>query len=220
MKRNHILLLAALMCGTAWAEEDNSFYFTDAAVLPGEKTSVELCMRNTATDLTCFEAEIQLPEGLSIVCDEEGNPVATLYANRIAEHEILTNVLENGNLKLLVSSIKGNLFRGEEGPLLSFLVQASESAPLGECTVETVGESLLVNSEADAYYSVGVTGNVLITDDATSLKTIDKGQLTKDNEEPIYDLSGRRIVNGQSPMANGRLKKGIFIKAGRKELHK
>ena len=180
MKRNHILLLAALMCGTAWAEEDNSFYFTDAAVLPGEKTSVELCMRNTATDLTCFEAEIQLPEGLSIVCDEEGNPVATLYANRIAEHEILTNVLENGNLKLLVSSIKGNLFRGEEGPLL----------------------------------------NVLITDDATSLKTIDNGQLTRDNGEPIYDLSGRRIVNGQSSMANGRLKKGIFIKAGRKELHK
>lgn len=218
MKKIHILLLAALMCGTAWAEEENGFYFTDAAVLPGETTSIELCMRNTVNDLTCFEAEIQLPEGLSIVCNEAGNPVATLYSNRIAGHEILTNVLDNGNLKLLVSSINGNLFGGEEGPLLSFLVQAAETAPKGECTVETVGESLLVDSEAEAYYSVGVTGNVLITDDATSLKTVDKGQLASDKEEAVYDLSGRKIKS--SSLTPRSSTKGIFIKAGRKELHK
>ena len=75
MKKSHILLLASLVWGTAWAEEDNSLYFTDAAVKPGETANIELCMRNLATDLTCIEAEIQLPEGLSVVCDEEGNPV-------------------------------------------------------------------------------------------------------------------------------------------------
>ena len=210
MKKIHILLLAALMCGTAWAEEENGFYFTDAAVLPGETTSIELCMRNTANDLTCFEAEIQLPEGLSIVCDEAGNPVATLYSNRIAGHEILTNVLDNGNLKLLVSSIDGSVLEGEDGPLLSFCVQASETAPRGECTVETVGESLLVDSEAEAYYSVGVTGNVLITDDATA---IDNLPLNIDHSEAVYDLHGRKLLNGKLP-------KGIFIRGGVKELHK
>lgn len=220
MKKTHLILCAVFAWGTAQAEESNAFYFTDTAVKPGEQTSIELCMRNSVTDLTCLEAEIQLPEGFSVVCDEEGNPLATLYRNRMEGHEILTNVLDNGNLKLLVSSIDGNLFKGEDGPLLSFRVKADETTPTGECSLETVGESLLVNTNADAYYSVGVTGNVLIADDATSLKTIDKGQLTTDNEEPIYDLSGRRIVNGQSSMANGKLKKGIFIKAGRKELHK
>ena len=78
-KLKHILLLAALACGTAHAEDNNTFYFTDAAVMPGETTNIELCMRNTAADLTCLEAEIQLPEGLSVVCDVEGNPLATLY---------------------------------------------------------------------------------------------------------------------------------------------
>ena len=220
MKKNRILLLAAMMCGTAQAEDNKGFYFTDAAVLPGETTSIELCMKNVATDLTCFEAEIQLPAGLSLVCDEEGNPIATLYANRISGHEMLTNALENGNLKLLVSSINGNLFRGEEGPLLSFLVQASPTAPLGEFSVETVGESLLVNSAADAYYSVGVTGNVLITDDATSIQTIDNGQSSTGDVEAIYDLSGRKISEGQSSLPNGRLKRGIFIKAGKKIANK
>ena len=211
-KRNYIILLAALVWGTAQAEEGNAFYFTDAVLKPGETTNIELCMRNTATDLTCLEAEIQLPEGLSVVCDEAGNPRATLYRNRTAEHEILANVLENGNIKLLVSSIDGKLVNGEEGPLLSFCVQADESAPTGECVVETVGESLLVNSEAEAYYSVGVTGNVLITDDPTSVNE----ELRIENEElnaATYDLGGRK-------MANDKLPKGVFIKSGKKIVSK
>ena len=208
MKKTHILLLAALVCSTAKADDNNSFYFTDAAVMPGETTSIELCMRNTATDLTCLEAEIQLPEGLTVVCDEDGNPFATLYRNRTTNHEILANVLDNGNLKLLVSSIEGNLVSGKEGPLLSFRVQAAKTAPIGECTVETVGESLLVNSKAAAYYSVGVTGNVLITDDATNIEHL---PLTIDHSEPIYNLAGQRV---------SKAKNGIFIKDGKKELHK
>ena len=206
MKKFLIFLLAALAWNTIQAEEDNTFYFTDAAVLPGDTTSIELCMKNMATDLTCFEAEIQLPAGLSLVCDEEGNPVSTLYRNRSTKHEITANVLENGNLKLLVSSIEGSLFDGGEGPLLSFFVQADKAAPRGECTIETVGESLLVNSEAEAYYSVGVTGSVLITDDATGLNpALFKG------EQDRYNLAGQRVSNKQ---------KGIVIVNGRKELQK
>ena len=217
MKKSHIFLLAALVCGAAQAQDDNTFYFTDAAVMPGEMTSIELCMRNTATDLTCLEAEIQLPEGLSVVCDEEGNPFATLYRNRTKGHELLTNVLAGGNLKLLVSSIDGKLIAGGDGPLLSFCVQAADTAPLGDCAVETVGESLLVNSGAEACYSVGVTGNVLITDDATSINET----LIKDEESDaaIYDLYGRKIDSSISTH-HSSLKKGIFIKGGRKELHK
>ena len=211
MKKLSILLLAALVWGSALAEDNNTFYFTDAIIMPGETTNIELCMRNTATDLTCLEAEIQLPEGLMVVCDEEGNPFATLYRNRTSSHEILTNVLDNGNLKLLVSSIGGNVIGGTEGLLLSFRVQAAETAPIGECAIETVGESLLVNSKAAAYYSVGVTGNVLITDDATSINE----ELRMKNEElegaAIYNLAGQRVSKAKS---------GIFIKGGKKELHK
>ena len=203
-KLRYSLLLATLACSSAQAQD--SFYFTDAVIMPGETTSIELCMKNTATDLTCLEAEIQLPEGLTMVCDEEGEPVVTLYRNRTANHEILTNVLDNGNLKFLISSIDGNVVSGKEGPLLSFCVQATETAPIGECTVETVGESLLVNSKAQAYYSVGVTGNVLITDDATGLTPI----LSQGKGE-IYNLAGQRV---------NKAKSGIFIRNGKKELHK
>jgi len=209
MKKSYMLLLAALICGAAQADDDNSFYFTDAAVLPGGTTNIELCMRNSATDLTCLEAEIQLPEGLSVVRDEDGHPIVTLYRNRSAGHEITTNVLENGNLKLLVSSLEANRLKGGEGPLLSFCVSAADTAPRGECMVETVGESLLVSTNAEAHYSVGVTGSVLIMDDATSIKTTNNGQQT--TEKAIYNLAGQRLDKKQ---------KGINIVGGKKEVRK
>ena len=208
MIKSRLLLLAVLVCGTALAEDANTFYFTDAAVLPGETTNIELCMRNAEKSLTCLEAEIQLPEGLSVALDEKGNPIVTLYRNRTEGHEVLTNVLENGNLKLLVSDIEGRLFSGEEGPVLSFRVQAAEAAPIGESKLETVGESLLVNAEAKAYYSVGVTGNILVTDDATG---IDGDLRGTDASDAIYTLAGERV---------SKARKGIFIQNGKKKLHK
>lgn len=202
-KLKHTLLLATLVCGVALAENNNTFYFTDAIIMPGLTGNIELCMRNTATDLTCFEAEIQLPEGLSVVCDEEGKPIARLYGNRIAGHELLTNVLDNGNLKLLVSSAAAGRFRGEDGPFLIFRVQAAEDAPIGEFTVETVGESIIVTGEAKAYYSAGVTGNVLITNDPTSIVS----SLGDTEDGAIYNLFGQRV---------SKAKNGIFIHGGKK----
>lgn len=208
MIKSRFLLLAVLVCGTALAEDANTFYFTDAAVLPGKTTNIELCMRNAEKSLTCLEAEIQLPEGLSVALDEKGNPIVTLYRNRTEGHEVLTNVLESGNLKLLVSDIEGRLFSGEEGPVLSFRVQAAEAAPIGESKLETVGESLLVNAEAKAYYSVGVTGNILVTDDATGIDGDLRGM---DASDAIYTLAGERV---------SKARKGIFIQNGKKKLHK
>lgn len=219
MKSHHILLLsAALAAGNAWAEDDNSFYFTDAAVLPGETTGIALCMSNSRADLTCLEAEIRLPEGLSLVCDEDGEPVLTLYRNRTAGHELQAGILPDGNLKVLVSDIDGRTISGDDGPILGFRVKAAETAPIGECTLETVGESLLVNSEAEAFYSVGVTGKVLVTDDPTSLNE----ELRMTNEEsegaPVYNLAGQKLSDGKS--SSRKLPRGINIVGGRKELHK
>ncbi|MBP5393376.1 MAG: hypothetical protein J6Y59_06135 [Bacteroidaceae bacterium] len=206
MKKLYIFLLAGLASAGVWAEDD-AFYFNDAILMPGTSANIEFCMRNAATDLTCLEAEIQLPEGFVVALDEAGSPVVTPYPNRSAKHEILANVLDNGNLKLLISSIDADLFDEGEGPLLSFRVQADEDVLAGEYAVETVGESLLVSNAAEACYSVGVTGNVLVTDDATGIEAIDNRQSTTDNI--IYNLAGQRVSKARG---------GIFIQNGKKVL--
>ena len=214
MKKTFSLLLAILFCNIAQADDNNTLYFYDTIVMPGETSSLVLCMRNTASNLTCLEAEIQLPEGLSVVMDEDDNPVTTLLRNRTAGHEVLTNVLDNGNLKLLISSIDNNSIKGFDGPILSLHVQASKTSPIGECSAETVGETLLVSSQAETYYCIGILGNVLITDDPTNIAS---SSLDINQSKEIYDLSGRRI---NSTLSNVHLQSGILIKGGRKKLYK
>lgn len=204
MKKFSLSLLASLgFVLPIMAQTDNSLCFTDAALLPGEMTSVELCMKNTDGKLTCFEAEIQLPAGISVVCDTEGRPMMSLYRNRIANHELLANVLENGNLKMLVSSVDGSCFAGTEGPLLSFCVQADAKMLTGEYAVEAVGESLLVNRTAEALYSTGVQGTLLVLDDPTDVQQLQEVM----SDAPVYNLSGQRVHRPQH---------GIFIQGGRK----
>lgn len=214
MKKFPLLMLAVIACVTARADDGNTLYFTDAIVKPGETTYIELCMRNSVANLTCLEAEIQLPEGLSVASDGNGNPRVVLYRNRIAGHECLANVLDNGNIRLLVCSIEAETIGEGDGPILSFCVEASQIAISGDCTVTTVGETLLVDTEARAYYSVGTTGIVTITDDETDLRDVEGRD---DAGGTTYNLAGQ-AVNGKT--ANGRPARGIFIRNGRKELHR
>ena len=218
MRKTIIIQLAALASCAAWAEAGNTLYFTDAIVLPGETACIELCMTSAATDLTCLEAEIQLPQGLSVVCNDDGSPQMRLHPGRAAKHELLANVLSSGNLKLLVSSIDGDVIGSGDGALLSFMVEAAPTAITGEYQIETVGETLLVNTQAEACYQTGVTGSVLITDDATAIDVINDEKLKIKNGDAVYDLSGRKMADGK--WVDGKLPKGIFIKSGRKELHK
>ena len=55
MKKLYIFLLLALVSAITWAEDDNTFYFNDAILMPGTTTNISLYMRNTSTNLTCLE---------------------------------------------------------------------------------------------------------------------------------------------------------------------
>ena len=208
MNKTALFLLAAMATSLVKAEEANSLYFTDAAMLPGETANIELCMHNEGSSLSCIEAEIQLPQGISVVCDEAGSPVATLYRNRISSHTVLSNVLPNGHLKLLISAIDGSCFTGQEGPLMSFSVRADQTMSPGEYAMETTGETLMVDTAADAYYSTGVAGNILLTDNATAIDT----RHAAETSEPIYNLSGQMVEKA----GRGR----IYIQGGKKTLGK
>ena len=54
---------------------------------------------------------------------------------------------------------------------------------------------------------------VIVFDDATGIDSMVNGQWSMDT---WYDLSGRKVANGQSSMVNGQLKKGVYILNGKK----
>lgn len=192
MKRSQILLLAAFACGRALAADECALYFPYAVVQAGQSADLELCLRNSATNLTCIEAEVKLPEGINVECDAEGNPLVKLIGNRAAAHELLANILPDGNLKLLVSSADNSTISGKQGPILNISVRAAETTPSGEYALETVGESLLVDIRADAYYSVGNSGTLLVADEPTDIRATG-GETAGE----VYDLAGRKMADSK-----------------------
>ena len=68
------------------------------------------------------------------------------------------------------------------------------------------------NAAIDAFRN-----KMLGRDDEDGIRSIDDGQQTINNDSAaIYDLSGRKITNGQTSMLNYQLQKGIYIVNGKK----
>ncbi len=55
-------------------------------------------------------------------------------------------------------------------------------------------------------------------DDADGIREMKNEELRMKNDEPIYNLAGQKMVNGQSSMVNDKLPRGIYIVGGRKVL--
>ena len=53
-------------------------------------------------------------------------------------------------------------------------------------------------------------------DDTTSIIENGKLKIENSNSDAWYDLSGRKLDNGQRSMVNGQWPKGIYIRGGKK----
>ena len=70
--------------------------------------------------------------------------------------------------------------------------------------------AFVTTSEGETFY--GEEQSFSTSVDPDGIKEIAESQQTTDNgQQSIYDLSGRKIVNGQSSMVNGKLPRGINI---------
>ena len=139
---------------------------------------------------------------------DETNPNHCWQTVEVSGKKFLYNI---GAKKFAVPSTDGSIFR------LSSNV-GSISMEDGDDGIVIAGNTaqqwaLVVDTKMDAY--MGLEDVIM-----TGVLPIDNGQLTMDNEG-VYDLSGRRInVNDNVNVNNSKLKKGIYIKGGKKILVK
>ena len=82
-----------------------------------------------------------------------------------------------------------------------------QTLPSSDTTVEADPYPVLFDTSLRVWFNKGLYTN----EKPTGIKTTDNGQRTTDNE--VYDLSGRKMVNGQLP-------KGIYIQNGKKLIRK
>ena len=107
------------------------------------------------------------------------------------------NQLEDGSYRIVVFSAYGDVLSGNVGELLTF---NTEGTAQGEACVKNI---FFVNTKLEKR----------VFEDLSAIATGIQSTFADNGNEPVYDLSGRKIANSKSA-------KGIYISKNRKTLRK
>ena len=100
-------------------------YINDITMTAGDTKQVEIMLDNT-TAFTALQADIYLPEGLSIE-QQNGEYLFNLTDRKGSDHTILSTALSNGAIRICIVSQDLNAFNGQSGALVTFNLIADTS---------------------------------------------------------------------------------------------
>ena len=138
MKKYFFLLLSACLFCVGQAMADNVLTVSNVDVPLGGQATIEIgCEFDT--EYTAFELQIALPEGLSLLTDEDGYPIIEKAFD--TNHILTGNLLpSNGNYKITCRSME-NLSIPGSGVLFRVTVLADASLDLGTSYTASVTAS-------------------------------------------------------------------------------
>ena len=145
-----------------------------------------ISLQNTE-DYTAFQLDVVLPEGMKIVGQ-------SLSDRAGQSHKLYSRAQQDGSIRLLASSVKGESFSGSEGAVLYIDVETTSEFKGGSVEMMNILFSD-VYAQTRAF-AIGNGGEATGIDITAAMQTL---------KQKVYDLGGR--------MMNG-LKKGVNIIQG------
>lgn len=141
-----------------------------------------------------IQAEVKVPAGMTVTNVTAGP--------RAAHHNVIYNVLANGNVKVVIYSIDNTVFTGNDGALFNIEVAAAE-----DCGNVRIGKIRAADTDANGY-DLGYSGGTNIG--VTGLDGID----AEENEVRYFTIDGIEIQNPERGaivirMENGKAEKVV-----------
>ena len=148
-------VLAMLLCSFAVYAE-TTFEVPATKVYP-EKDFVQTIAVTNDIELTAFQCDIYIPEGLTLQTDDNGQYDITLTDSRCSDHTIYCKKVSNGAIRVIVMSMNTTPITGTEGAVLNLNLTASGT--LGKYAIEV--KDIKVSDTTGKLYSVSdVSGTV------------------------------------------------------------
>lgn len=186
-------------------ESDYIIYSNDFEGVAGKQATLCLNMKNTLP-VTLWQADLVLPEGVSIATDEFGDPMVSITGGRTTEarHTIATNTLPDGSIRILCSSNSNKTFTGIDGEVATITLNIDKDIKLGSYPVAL--KNILIVEADETRHACDYNECTLNITNSTSIKALDDEQCTMHD---VYNLAGQQMVNGKS--SNSKMPKGINI---------
>ncbi len=116
-------------------EMTNTITLQELTIQPGGTATLLVDMTNDI-DITAFQFDIMLPEGLSIPTDEYGDPLIALTSRGTNTHMVVSAYQENGALRVGAYSSKSRPFKGNSGTLLEITLEANAAIECGTYNID------------------------------------------------------------------------------------
>ena len=129
---------------------DNQFSVTDISAKHGDVVVIPVSLINHQS-FAAFQTDVFLPEGFSMVTDEDDEYIVTPTARLTTDHVLMTSDANNGSVRVLCYSPNTLPISGSEGELFYITVQVPEDAD-GRYTI-ALRNTLLTTTE---YQEMGV----------------------------------------------------------------
>ena len=163
------------------------------------ENGLSLALQNMR-EYTAFQFDLYVPEGTDV-------SRMLLNAQRKQKHQLLYNKVEEGHWRIAALSTSNRTFLGSDGVLLAITLDALTGEEIA------IRNILFFDAAGNSYQF-----DDLYLSGTTMIHSMDNEPWTMDNSSTVYDLQGRKIVNGKS--SNHQLSRGIYIVDGKKVLLK
>lgn len=133
----------------------------------GSVARVDVELDNENVEMSGIQADIVLPEGISVAQNEKGR-LDFIRSERMplgAQFSYAYDKNDNSRLRVIISSITGENIIGNAGTLFSFNITAQDLAEVSEARIENV----IVSDAADNAYALGDVVKITITNDSVTV---------------------------------------------------
>lgn len=134
-------------------------YAPDAVGVPGGTLTLPIKLHNEEK-ITGMQFELQLPDGVYITNDTDGNFV-TYLSERARDHSVLCSKLSNGNYQFIVFSVSSSIFSGNDGALIYVSLNIGEEMPLKNYIIN-IKDVELTTENSEALHHKDMSTNLLL----------------------------------------------------------
>ncbi len=192
---------------------DNTVYIAPATAIAGREAVLSVRMKN-AVEAEGFQFALTLPEGISVVRDEEGFAEACLSTERTTKegtNTFATSLQPDGTLKVMAASTNGSAIKAGDGEVCTIRIKVDADMAEGDYTLQ-LSDVAISDTNAKSYDVEPLVATLTVHEaSGISAALNDKGEMIN---EKCFDLHGRQLSN--SKWLNSQMKKGVYIQDGRK----
>jgi hypothetical protein len=142
----------------SFEQASTMLYALEHSVTAGTESVLPIYLRN-AEDVTSFEFEITLPQGIGIKTDANAKHIVTMSSSYSDTHVLNTKVLGNGNVLVTATSQNSATIKPNEGVIVNITLGIDKNVTIGQHVIALRNISI---AKANSTHNVNIPENTSV----------------------------------------------------------